>query len=87
MLWLIVLLLLSRLLYLPWSQGLAATDKGALVIPANTSVLLEGVTMADTPALTLEIDGLRSVTLLAPRALLTPRTHAALAQEIGRAHV
>lgn len=79
MLWLFVLLLLSRLLYLPWSQGLAATDKGALIIPANTSVLLEGVTMADTPALTLEIDGLRSVTLLAPRALLTPRAHAALA--------
>lgn len=79
LLWLFVLLLLSRLLYLPWSQGLAATDKSALVIPANTSVLLEGVTMADTPALTLEIDGLRSVTLLAPRAVLAPRTHAALA--------
>lgn len=78
-LWLLALLLLSRLLYLPWSQGLAATDRSALVIPANTAVLLEGVTLDDTPALTLEIEGLRSATILAPRASLAARTREALA--------
>lgn len=76
--WLALFLLLSRLMYLPWSQFVAASDENVFRADPNTALVLEGVGLGDDPVLTIRLDGFRNVSVRSPRAGLTPEARSLL---------
>ena len=69
--WLGLFLLLSRLMYLPWSQYVAASDENVFRADPNTAIVLEGVGLGDDPVLTIRLDGFRNASVRSPHANLT----------------
>jgi hypothetical protein len=77
--WLLLFLLMSRVLYLPWSQTIAASRQNVFEVPPNTSVVLEGVGQGDATLLTLEFAAFTRVKMTSPSATLASRTRSLLA--------
>lgn len=69
--WLSVFVLLSRLMYLPWSQFVAASDENVFRADPNTSIVFEGVGLGNDPVVTIRLDGFRNASVRSPHASLT----------------